>query len=448
MNPEFRRNLWLEFTAARVVTLCGTLGALFVLAGLFDSHGLAGMVSIVALGAFIAVTVAWGGHLAGESVLDELRERTWDQQRMSALGPWSMTWGKLCGATSVAWMGGGLCLVVYLAGSRAPADPDHGLVAATCIAGAVFVQGLSLLGALTVARRAKRVKSVFGSRIAAAVLALGWAYLASVARGGDEIRWYGAAWSRLPFTVATLGMLAAWAVFGAYRMMCEELQVPTRPWGWLAFILYATGFAGGFVADRLDDPLRTLRILAGMGTIAACAGGYLAAFTLFRDPLVFRRFATYWRSGERRRAMEEIPVWAVSLVLGGLFAALASLLSLDAPLTVTRLESLGPTTLALWLFTLRDLCLLLTCSYGARPERAEVSTLVYLALLYWLVPAILKALGFARLSWLVLPPLFAAPYGAALVIAAQVAITASFLRARHVRQVAPRPCPQPPGATP
>lgn len=34
----------------------------------------------------------------------EIADRTWDFQRLSALTPWSMTWGKLLGASSLAWL--------------------------------------------------------------------------------------------------------------------------------------------------------------------------------------------------------------------------------------------------------------------------------------------------------------------------------------------------------
>ncbi|MBI4695777.1 MAG: hypothetical protein HY749_17365 [Gammaproteobacteria bacterium] len=446
MNPEFQRNLWLEFTMQRVLTLCGTLLALFVLTGLFDAHGPGGMVPIAALAAFVGVAVAWGGHLAGESVLDELRDRTWDQQRMSALDPWSMTWGKLFGATSVAWTGGALSLAAYLGAQREALSLHPWLVAAACVAGAVFVQGLSLLGALTLARRSKRVKTVFGSRVAAALLAIGWAYLAGIARGEDALDWYGIAWPRLPFTVVALALFAAWAVFGAYRMMCEELQVPTRPWVWLTFLLYVTGFIGGFLVGELADPLRALRVLAALGVVVCCGGSYLAAFALYRDPLVFRRLVTYWRAGAGRRVAEEVPVWAVSLALAGVFAVLSTLLALGGPLTVTKLESLGPATLPVWLYALRDLCLLVAFGYGPRPERAEVSTLIWLALLYWLVPGILKMLHFTALAALVLPPVIEAPYRASLALATQIAVCAVFLAASYRRRIVP-PATQLPGAT-
>ncbi len=42
--------------------------------------------------------------LAGRSLAEEASQNTWDWQRLSALSPWQMAWGKLLGATLPAWL--------------------------------------------------------------------------------------------------------------------------------------------------------------------------------------------------------------------------------------------------------------------------------------------------------------------------------------------------------
>ena len=87
LNPEFRRNLLLELNTHRMVLVGGVLAGVFTLVGLFDPRGFGNVVANVGLVIFVLATMAWGSHRAGDSVFDELRERTWDAQRMSAWIP-------------------------------------------------------------------------------------------------------------------------------------------------------------------------------------------------------------------------------------------------------------------------------------------------------------------------------------------------------------------------
>jgi pimeloyl-ACP methyl ester carboxylesterase len=67
---------------------------------------------------FGVLTILWGTRLAANSILDEMADKTWDWQRLSILSPWTMTWGKLFGATAFAWYGG-------LVRPAAPLTPKH-----------------------------------------------------------------------------------------------------------------------------------------------------------------------------------------------------------------------------------------------------------------------------------------------------------------------------------
>ena len=103
MNPEFRRNLWLELSTHRLLAaplVIALITALIVAASPRDALD---NLSRAAAAGFAAMVLLWGTQLAGASVVEEARDRTWDAQRMSAIGPWTMTWGKLLGAPAFAW---------------------------------------------------------------------------------------------------------------------------------------------------------------------------------------------------------------------------------------------------------------------------------------------------------------------------------------------------------
>ena len=129
MNPEFRRNLWLEFSDQRLVAMPVIMGALFLLAFLFNGRELDQHTGMVASFTYIVLIFLWGTRLAAESVLHEVNNRTWDLQRMSAIGAWQMAWGKLFGATAYAWYGAFICLGFYVVSFEGIMSPDALLIA-------------------------------------------------------------------------------------------------------------------------------------------------------------------------------------------------------------------------------------------------------------------------------------------------------------------------------
>jgi len=116
-NPEFARHIWLEMSPHRVIGLPVVILLISLLSWSIDGE-LTDLAS-PAMGMAV-VLLLWGSHLAAESVLSEIRERTWHAQRMSALSPWQLAWGKLLGSTLFAWYGTVLCLLLYLFASATP----------------------------------------------------------------------------------------------------------------------------------------------------------------------------------------------------------------------------------------------------------------------------------------------------------------------------------------
>ena len=118
-NPEFRRNVWLELSPQRLILMPAVLGIIAVLNIYLSSdsrtengtaHAL--LISFSIIGALLVG--AWGSFATLASINSEVAERTWDQQRLSALSPWQMAWGKLLGAGIYPWFGGLICAVIVL----------------------------------------------------------------------------------------------------------------------------------------------------------------------------------------------------------------------------------------------------------------------------------------------------------------------------------------------
>lgn len=437
MNPEFLRNVWLEWSAHRVILASVVLASIFVLVALFDPNGLGNFVANAALALFVLATMVWGSHRAGDAMLDELRERTWDSQRMSAMSPWSMTWGKLCGATIMPWFTGIVCLVVYGVARLGPALSDRLQVIASCIAAAILVQALSLIGALVGTRLEKHARSTLASWAALGTIVLLLVYFSVYYRSTDAILWFGTDCDRFNFLTVSLFALAGWAVFGAYRMMSNELAVATRPWAWSAFVIYLTiYFAGTFI--RTDWPFeRSLALLAAAGLVVSIGASYLAAFALYRDPLTFHRLATYASAGHWRRFFEELPVWIASFAIAIVFSLICAVLTTAPVYSNERVEAVGLGGIVIVLYAVRNIGLLYYFTYGVSHRRVETTTVICIAIISWLLPSIAESTGLTAVQWLLRPPLWDRPVAAGTIIAVHVLIVAALCWRRYHERIAP-----------
>ena len=98
MNPELRRNLWLELAPKRVLAMVLIIGLIVVMVTPWQRSDRSWVLYFIAL----AFGVGYGPHLAAQSVIGEVVQRTWDAQRASALSAWQMTLSKILGGTAFA----------------------------------------------------------------------------------------------------------------------------------------------------------------------------------------------------------------------------------------------------------------------------------------------------------------------------------------------------------
>ncbi len=397
MNPELRRNLWLEATPVRLVLMPAILGLLLLLAYVSDHHRLGEAVASTALVCVALLTWVWGAHLASESVLSELRSRTWDWQLTSGLGAWTLAWGKLSGSTAYAWYGAVLALGVY-----ALAEPEPGTrkawVAALFVLAGILAQAATLFAALTAAGRDRVVTRAQSG----AYLVFGVFVLYPLAMAGlsvHEVEWYGRTLHRLDFTVASLAAFAAFAVAGVWMRVRRELRVRTLPLAWPAFVVFAMAWTGGFAAGG-SRPRDVEPLLVGFGVAVLLT--WATALVDRKDPVALRRLVRAARERRWRRFAEELPPWLLSLAIGiGTWAALTAAPGLAGEAGLH--EGFRWTVAAVVFFLLRDLALLVYLNLGARPKRADLFALVLFLVGYVLVPLVLSATGLKALAALFYP---------------------------------------------
>lgn len=419
-NPELRRNLWLEATPARLVLVPAILGGIFFLAFVADEHRLGAVTATVALVCLGVLTWGWGAHLAAESILAELRGRTWDWQRMSGLGGWTLTWGKLAGATAPAWYGAALCLLAYALAR--PRDPEgSGWLAALVVLAGVLVQAGSLLGALQAASRG-RVATRAQSSV---VLAGGAIVVLQVVAGASRespVEWYGLAPTALALGTLSVGAFAAFAVVGAWVRVRRELRIRTVSAAWPAFLLFlmvwAAGFAGG---DRGGPGSRAL-----VAFLVAVAAAWGTALLEPKDPVALRRLARAGREGRWRTLAEDLPPWLLALPFV-LVAWVAVAAAPEGPIQAAGGAHVWAA--AIVAFLVRDLALVVYLALGDRPRRADLLAVVLFAAGYVLVPLVLSASGLRAAAAAFYPDPDRAAVGA-VAGAVQAALAAALLARR------------------
>lgn len=435
-NPEFQRNLWLEFTPHRLIGMPLVLGAVFYLLSSWGG-GLAGLPEHAGSWGYVLMVVLWGTRAAAESVAGEVAAHTWDGQRLSPLGAWTMTWGKLFGATAYAWYGGLLCLAVHVAGLSRVAPPAAVLHEALfMLLAGVLAHAVAFLTALQALRKragTSRGRSI-GFHLLGVLAALPVLVLSGVPLelyGAGSVYWWGRSFPALGFWLASVTLFTGWAVLGCERVMRAELQMRNSPWVWLGFALYLMVYVAGLVdlpvarasgagLFRLfSDPL-TVHLF----TVYMVAMSLVYAMALWetKSPVLARRWLRYARHREWPRLLEITPRWLLGLPLAGL-AALA-VVALHPPLDPAARGLFDPDAFvtALFAFLLRDVALLLLLNLAPDPRRADTAWVLYMGVLYLLAPALAGVLGLGAHVGFFLPRPDVGFLGGVLPPAAQAAV--------------------------
>lgn len=420
MNPEFRRQLWLQFSVTRVGTLVLLLGACFTAVFLSTSGAAAPALTTAGATLFGLLVLGLGTVATGASVMDEIADRTWDQQRMSAMQPWAMTWGKLAGASAYSWLGGALCLLVALPSALEfePAVYVAKLALVATLAG-VFMHSLLMAVNLQIARSGRRMAPRGGILLLVLVLLLAGGPLLSGLEGADVV-WWGQTVPRLDFALASMGLFTACALFAAWRSMAEVLAVRQLPWGWPTMALVFAAYLNGFARTQLMESFP----LVALGSSVVFT--YAALLTEPQSRPHWQRLLHRLQNGQWHAAWLQLPRWPTTVMLAAVCAL--ALLLLNKPPSQTP----WPPTQGSWLqaltvvlLMLRDSALALYFAFSLSIRRPVMAFVLSMLVLYGLLPWLLGSTAGIWLPGLVQPLLASAPIG--ILVAAIHLVLASVL---------------------
>jgi hypothetical protein len=401
MNPELQRNLWLEASPFRLALITGLLFLVFAATSVAPS-GLA-TTSGAALALYWFFAVLWGTRSAALSVVSEIRERTWDGQKLSSIGPWQMVLGKLLGATAANWFGALLCLLFVVGYSwRDPASAiTYGVI---LLALGVFAQAAALLSSLVLIRRQTGnwrldtfLCQVAGIGAAFAYYSL-WSSIPAFERSGRQsVAWWGHDFNLSSFHLVSLLMFLGWALVGCWRAMRAELRFANGPFVWLAYLFYLSIYSAGFeswIGRQVTLPVTATASKLALVGMTLLASTYSMVFLEPKDPVRLRWLSEQLRAGNLYKAFLALDCWmlsyAATLIVGVILAATWAM----GPFALVVLAMLG--------FLTRDVAIFVLLG-GKTGGRGDFAALAILGALYLLLPMILNGLNLRGLDFLFLP---------------------------------------------
>jgi hypothetical protein len=409
MNPELIRNLWLEATPFKLVQTAGLLLLVFGLCMVAPG----GIISLdhAAMGLYWLFAVLWGTRSAAMSVVGEIRERTWDGQKLSSLGPGEMMWGKLLGATSANWFGALPCLVVIMMPVWIGAGPARALAyGSILLALGLFSQAVALLSSLILIRRdtGNWRLDAFLCQIAGVGAGLLYYSLWSSAsafesNGGNVVVWWGHAFDLNSFHMVSLLLFLAWALVGCLRAMRAELRFANGPFVWLAYLVYLSIYSAGFESSIPQvvlvyiGGLSPTAVRLGLAGFALLSSTYSMTFLEPKDPVRLRWLGEQIRSRRIVKAFLALDTWMLSTI-----AALATGLLLALVLASGGAMNYALAVLAMLGFLTRDVAIFVAMRAFAG-NKGDFAALAALGVLYLLMPMVLRTLNLHALEILFLP---------------------------------------------
>lgn len=438
MNPELKRNAWLELVPWRLWAAplaIATVGILIYMLNTDETASDLGK-SLIAWASFVYIvcTFWYGTFLATSSVVDEISEKTWNMQRMTSMGAWEMAWGKLFGKTSYAWYLGMWAGVFYLLGSMM--QPTKVMLyylelALVWIIVALVAQGLGFAMSLLGLQKNREVSRggavgltiislmVAGSLLNGLFAEHRFVYDGYGGRSGIDnyveslydidsssydvvdkntaviskpLTWFSIDFNPTFFILTLAGLILGWTLLGLYRNMRLELQYQGNSWGWIAFSFFAMLLAAGFVNDVSRDYSGNLGVTRL--TVALFVAGFLMYFMFFNEPkkiVLYRQVWRQWRKRNYKRFYEILPTWIYSFAIFLLTAISVIIYSI-----LTGSQSLGGGSerffiLVTVLFALRDIGIVLLFSLRDSKARSDFLALIVLFFLYFIFPFIIAA---------------------------------------------------------
>lgn len=316
LNPELKRHIWLKGSLFHLLIV--PLIAVLILFLLMLNHDTDTTRTETALvyASFI-ILMGYGVYLASQSLLNDFKDQTWDQQRMSAMSAWSLTWGKLLGSTLTAWylvavIWVAYCLIYSVRYGSLSLSSFEIIPSFVCMA--LAMQALSLTFTLYLNKtKGKAGLSMIPMILLVAVIYSLIAGVPGLSHIRSQIFWWH---FEIPVTIflfySSVLVLVVSLIF-AWRTMRIRLLMRDYPWAWVGFILILNFYLLGLMSNmpkRVFVPDHIIRI-----NLFLLVTTPIFYFLLFTESFSFaqaHRLVLRLKSGQWSLVFKGIPLFVVT----------------------------------------------------------------------------------------------------------------------------------------
>lgn len=420
-GAEFHRQIWQRFSIFSLLLMPVLAGLLLLFAYLFHSIQLEAQMKMGGSPEFIGhwsegalpfcifvvflILFFYGTYEAASSFVTELKNKTWDLPKTSAIRPIHLIVGKLFGATSMAWyFSSGFLLIGLYAyahvalrkggiGVEYPAFDDVFYAGVTVVVSAFIGHLFAVTGSLNNLAQNRSdalmpfmlgmVGAYFSSRILFTVFDL-TDFSAKLFINPDVI-WYNTSIPSVQFFVCSMIFFVGCAVVNLHRAARTVLSFQSYPFALIVFYALMSLYIGGFLFDTVS----------GVVPIWLCiffvflTGAYAYALSAAEDVGAYLRFFASVRRKNLKRILETVPRW---LPLGGItlvalvtFFVVSSFYPSSQKAEI-KLSSFMFFLTGLILFLVRDALVTHAISLGRRYRRAGLLRILYFSFAYFILP--------------------------------------------------------------
>lgn len=386
MNPELQRNIWLELNRHRLFIIPFIIVTVLMIAYLLAGKRVGLPFYYTSVWLYLIFVVFWGSRLAGESVTQEITDKTWDSQRMSSLSPWSLAWGKLLGSTLIAWYGGTFALIAMAYSYQTPTAvsmPVGKIIIFFVLIGVLSQVASFVINLIAIRKAATLTRSLSNLFLIALVLIMLFLVELLDNRFFYFINWYGQPYRLHDFLILSFLIFSIWSIVAAYRLMRSELQIKNPAFAWFIFIIFLAYYTAGFVNTNEPDYVYKL-ILVIFSVILVTA--YLMLFAENKNPMLIKRLFYHLRHKQWRTVFESLPGWFINVVILILFLLVFFGFENKVVNFYGYNENFRAFIVATCLFLLRDIGIVLFLNLSSKRNRADVTAVIYGVILYYIVP--------------------------------------------------------------
>jgi len=218
------------------------------------------------------------------------------------------------------------------------------------------------------------------------------------------LSWYNIVNGSTNLAILNTLFYGAWILAALYRNMRAELQFSDKPIWWFAFILANLFFQFGYLYGvEKFSPLISFNLTLGMLFFQTLSLVYFLALTEPKDIVNFRYLIHSLSIRNYDSFLRQVPLWLITLpisfMIGIIVVTLFSIIpgtaatkQIFADFSIQNSLSLVLILIAVFSFVVRDLGVLLLLNFSSRPKRADAVMIIYLLLVYVLLPMLAKNL--------------------------------------------------------